>query len=346
VSLGATIANLSSESGTALQVALRSDGHLVESLACGELFGSRTLETSDVLNVYCLAKPVVSVAVLWALEDAGFSDVLNVPVAEVCSSQVSAPGLTLGELLSHDAGLGSPTGIEFIFGSAESRAQWRTVGCNSSREFSEVSVLLVLDDLARTTLSAPLGDLVERHLVASGHQSGISKPSSKVSECFVPHVSRAGRPWLHECLVQDEHFGWVLDLVGIHASAEALCAWFDDVAGLLSVGSMGFPSVGTMRQLGLPQRRRADLRSGRVAAFALGFMVGMSSHGLDVDEEQDFGHTGLLWTAVAVACPRSKSTAVVQTPTLELAHDGGVAGETVRRAVSAAIDHGRELSPW
>ena len=326
--------DLAGECGLALYASCRRPGYHLD-LAVGELGNATPATVGDEFQLYCSSKPVMAQAAVWPLCERYGLGVLNlsldelVPDLRVVGRWDRPP--TLRELLAHDCGLGSPTGLEYVFYSESRRIDYGTkLSVSSTPEFSEVGLQTVLRQLAAAEFGTPLGALVRVHLDELGLEDRLRLTGS--SQRLVPHFERvAGTriPLLHE-LLPDRLENEQIALVGLQGSASGLADW--GFRFMRRAGNVETDIVAEVieRELHCLPAGRLDKQTGRISSYAMGFMANLAAHGISTTVVDSIGHTGLLCSSVMLLDRTTSSSYVVLSSDIEFAEAGGVPGAAVR----------------
>lgn len=299
---------------TALQVSVGSSAGRL-SLAVGELAPGELVREDSMFSVYCVAKPILALAAVSALEESGKT--LLSPICEVVSDDSAFTVITHSVLsaLNHTAALGSPSLGEIHLSPLRHREEVLRRGIASATPgYSEYSSQVLLCEIIEYQSGRSATSFLESSLLTNLGLAGVRYrfDPDELENCrstigyYTVGLQDAPVPLLHD---RSPHLA-CLDraALGPYVSANTLRSWYEAVGRVYAGGeARGLPSSRTLRSVlsaASPLAYHRTLqRSGR---FSGGFMIDLEDHGFGNGPGHGaFGHSGFLGASFGFFDPTS-----------------------------------------
>lgn len=267
------------------------------------------LHESTQFNLYCAGRPMVVLAALAQLESAGVACAPSVPIADLVHApraDVSDEPATLGDLFSHNAGLGKPDLFTFLSTSTQQRSALlpsvtKMPNLERVRQYSSIALMSVLSTILRHSLDASVPAVVHASMHALKIDDVFVRSNAPPNQIGTYVEMRNGRPLplLHDTLPRFHDSRWS-ELTGLFASANAVGRWLDSVSRVAR-GEI-VPGLPSPRLFG-SYLRYCDTSEANSPSYAAGFAAGLEDHGLSAASSSALGHFGFVRTALVYMCP-------------------------------------------
>ena len=299
--------------GTGLQLFVARHGEVLVDRALGFTLGAEPMTSDHLHNGFCVGKPLLGVAAALLIEQ-GCVD-LGTRVADVIGAQPWVPdGVTVGQVLSHDAGLLRPFGFEWRLCPPGTRAEFlESISNEIGPAYSEVGAGLIIEGLIEATTNEAATAFIERTILrplgladdividaalaqSPAVRARVRVPIGGLPERRIPLLSeRVG----HQLAEIRPAFGCLVTMSGVGRLASALerVANGHDVAGLASPAT-------TTRLLAARRGRHRDRSMRRECDFAAMTQVGLDAHRIsDSASTRAFGHVAGIANCIMLADP-------------------------------------------
>lgn len=333
--------------GTGLQLSVARYGTPVVDLAVGTTIGGEPMATTHLHSGFCITKPLLGLAAALLIER-GLVEADTV-VSDIIGARSWIPaGVTVAEVLRHDAGLLRPFAFEWRLCPPAQRDEFLTTITNEAGPaYSELAAGLVVEALIALStrqhpaefieneLLRPLGVLedviVDPSLATSGAvRARVRTPIGGLPDRCIPLLSERVD---HQLAETRPAFGGLVSMAGVARVAAAI----ERILG----GHVhpGMPWPDTVAQLVADRPGpRADRSMRRDCEFTLMTQVGLAAHGIsELASAAAVGHVAGIANCVMVADPVSglALAAYLNGSTLGDPHR---AAETRRELVDGVID--------
>jgi CubicO group peptidase (beta-lactamase class C family) len=286
--------------GTGSQLSVIRDGECRD-VSFGSTSHADPMLPSHVHPAYCMTKPLIALGIGHLIDagrialDTRVVDVLEDPPCYVGTASV-------GALLCHDAGLGTPDALTWRIappGDRESLLR-RAAPCADPACYSEIAAGIVLRALIGTIEGARAEDfLLARVLTPMGLQDEILVTAAAVrrardeDRARVPVGVAGTRRWPLASELLDQQLDDVSAAFGGFTTARAMARLLAALGQVLDGSRVaGMPRPSTVRRLVAWRRgRKADGVLQRVCDFSAGFQVGMADHRIsNLASRETVGH--------------------------------------------------------
>lgn len=161
--LAEILARPGSGTGCQLHVSLR--GATVVDLAVGATIGGEPLRTDHLHSGFCITKPLLGLAVGHLIDGGRLAP--TAPVNDVIGAHPWIPsGVTVAEVLSHDAGLLRPLGYEWRLCPPDQRDDFlNTITNEVSSVYSEIGAGLVIEALVVASTGRSPSEFIEEEIL-------------------------------------------------------------------------------------------------------------------------------------------------------------------------------------
>ena len=285
------------------------------SLAYGCAYEGRGMAESDLANAWCATRPMMGL-LIGVLHDEGVIDLqASISSYVPASSPLISCSQVALDLLSHRTGYVRPRAIEaqFLTPGERTKLVMREIGGTPGSGYSEVSNWTLLQALVFAVTGRHAAALIDELLVTPlGLEEEMMffiprRRLRTIEHRVVPYFH--GLPLRGGAVYSDRGPTVACHgraVAGGFVSMRALGSLYGQLGAVLRGESVrGLPSTRTIKLLlGSGTALEVDPVLGRPAAFAGGFMLDLSLHGIGTRcSEGSFGHSGLMGSSMGFIDP-------------------------------------------